>query len=181
MRRQTWNSRRRFPRRRRNDLSRRDRGYESSTRFFLLFLFFPPLFFRLTANAIDDERDQRIGGWFAGRFAVGQNIARTWTTRPPGPYDGESDWRRQISGWFNEVQYYHTGYSKATGHYTQVRNREESGRRERKSETPAGRSAAELKARFSISNKRFRFSKLSPTIESKILFDSSHNVQEKRR
>ncbi|XP_077280956.1 venom allergen 5 isoform X3 [Temnothorax americanus] len=54
------------------------------------------------------------------RFAVGQNIARSWTTRPPGPYDGESNWRRQISGWFNEVQYYHSGYSKITGHYTQL-------------------------------------------------------------
>ncbi|XP_014484388.1 PREDICTED: venom allergen 5-like [Dinoponera quadriceps] len=54
------------------------------------------------------------------RFAVGQNIARTWTTRPPGLYDGEPNWRRQISSWFNEVQYYHTGYSKATGHYTQL-------------------------------------------------------------
>ncbi|XP_046819084.1 venom allergen 5-like isoform X3 [Vespa crabro] len=53
------------------------------------------------------------------RFAVGQNIARTWTTRPPGPYDSEPNWRRQISGWFNEVQHYHTGYSKTTGHYTQ--------------------------------------------------------------
>ncbi|XP_024867089.1 venom allergen 3-like isoform X3 [Temnothorax curvispinosus] len=54
------------------------------------------------------------------RFAVGQNIARSWTTRPPGPYDGEPNWRRQISGWFNEVQYYHSGYSKITGHYTQL-------------------------------------------------------------
>ncbi|KAF7399571.1 hypothetical protein HZH68_008163 [Vespula germanica] len=54
------------------------------------------------------------------RFAVGQNIARTWTTRPPGPYDSEPNWRRQISGWFNEVQHYHTGYSKTTGHYTQL-------------------------------------------------------------
>ncbi|XP_012286134.1 venom allergen 5.02 isoform X2 [Orussus abietinus] len=54
------------------------------------------------------------------RFAVGQNIARTWTTRPPGPYDSEPNWRRQISGWFNEVQHYHTGFSRATGHYTQL-------------------------------------------------------------
>ncbi|XP_011297127.1 venom allergen 5 [Fopius arisanus] len=54
------------------------------------------------------------------RFAVGQNIARTWTTRPPGPYDAEPNWRRQISGWFNEVQHYQAGYSRATGHYTQV-------------------------------------------------------------
>lgn len=55
-----------------------------------------------------------------GRFTVGQNIARTWTTRPPGPYDADPNWRRQISGWFNEVQQYQTGYSRATGHYTQV-------------------------------------------------------------
>lgn len=58
-----------------------------------------------------------------GRFAVGQNIARSWTTRSPGPYNGEPNWRRQISGWFNEVQNYHSGYSKTTGHYTQVCNK----------------------------------------------------------
>ena len=57
-----------------------------------------------------------------GRFAVGQNIARSWTTRPPGPYDSEPNWRRQISGWFNEVQNYDASYSRTTGHYTQVRN-----------------------------------------------------------
>ncbi|XP_008552386.2 venom allergen 5 [Microplitis demolitor] len=54
------------------------------------------------------------------RFTVGQNIARTWTTRPPGPYDAEPNWRRQISGWFNEVQYFHTGYGRDTAHYTQI-------------------------------------------------------------
>ena len=57
---------------------------------------------------------------FSGRFAVGQNIARTWTTRPPGPYDSEPNWRRQIASWFNEVQHYRAGFSPSTGHYTQV-------------------------------------------------------------
>ncbi|XP_001605587.3 venom allergen 5.01-like [Nasonia vitripennis] len=55
------------------------------------------------------------------RFAVGQNMARTWTTRTPAsPYDTEPDWRHQISTWFNEVQHYRTGYSSTTAHYTQV-------------------------------------------------------------
>lgn len=58
-----------------------------------------------------------------GRFAVGQNIARTWTTQTPsGPYDSEPRWRHQIFNWFNEVQHYRTGYSSTTGHYTQVRS-----------------------------------------------------------
>lgn len=91
-----------------------DAGVRSSVFFFF--------FFFLSIRRIDER--SKDWGRFAGRFAVGQNIARTWTTRPPGPYDGEPNWRRQISGWFNEVQYYHTGYSKATGHYTQVRNTE---------------------------------------------------------
>ncbi|XP_076300386.1 venom allergen 5.01 isoform X2 [Lasioglossum baleicum] len=54
------------------------------------------------------------------RFAVGQNIARMWTTRPPGPYDDQPDWRQRIYDWFKEVQHYRTGYSEATGHYTQL-------------------------------------------------------------
>ncbi|XP_058804555.1 venom allergen 5 [Phymastichus coffea] len=56
------------------------------------------------------------------RFAVGQNMARTWTTRTPaGPYDMEPDWRQQIFSWFNEVEHYRTGlFSKFTAHYTQV-------------------------------------------------------------
>ncbi|XP_034939193.1 scoloptoxin SSD976-like [Chelonus insularis] len=54
------------------------------------------------------------------RFIVGQNIARTWTSRPLGPYDSAPNWRRQISGWFSEVQFYHGGYHPTTGHYTQV-------------------------------------------------------------
>ena len=57
---------------------------------------------------------------FSGRFAVGQNIARTWTSRRPGPYDSEPNWRRRITSWFNEVQHYQTGFSRSTGHYTQV-------------------------------------------------------------
>ncbi|XP_029047148.1 venom allergen 5-like [Osmia bicornis bicornis] len=54
------------------------------------------------------------------RFAVGQNIAWTWTTRPPGPFDDEPNWRQRITDWFNEVQHYRAGYSDATGHYTQI-------------------------------------------------------------
>ncbi|CAD6202681.1 GSCOCG00009714001-RA-CDS, partial [Cotesia congregata] len=54
------------------------------------------------------------------KFAVGQNIARTWTTRPPGPFDAEPNWRRQISGWFNEVQFFQTGIPRSSGHFTQI-------------------------------------------------------------
>lgn len=54
------------------------------------------------------------------RFSVGQNLARTWTSRPLRSNDSEPNWRRQISNWFNEVQHYRSGYSKTTGHYTQV-------------------------------------------------------------
>lgn len=62
---------------------------------------------------INDDRS-------AGRFSVGQNMARAWTTRPPGPYDDQPNWRQMINGWFDEVHHYQTGYSDATGHYTQV-------------------------------------------------------------
>lgn len=58
---------------------------------------------------------------FQGRFSVGQNIARTWTTAAPsGPYDFEPEWKKQIGNWFNEVHHYVSGYHRSTGHYTQV-------------------------------------------------------------
>ncbi|XP_067000503.1 venom allergen 5 [Anabrus simplex] len=56
-----------------------------------------------------------------GRFPVGQNLAATWTTRSsisPIP-----DFRRQINDWFNEVSLFHygsTGFTVATGHYSQL-------------------------------------------------------------
>ncbi|KAK0159064.1 hypothetical protein PV328_009991 [Microctonus aethiopoides] len=65
------------------------------------------------AESHDTSRDIR-------RFAVGQNIASAWTTKPPGPYEASPNWRRQIAGWFSEVQYYRSGYSRTTGHYTQL-------------------------------------------------------------
>ncbi|XP_014212871.1 venom allergen 5-like [Copidosoma floridanum] len=55
------------------------------------------------------------------RFQVGQNLARTWTTRTPANYyDTEPEWRVKIQDWFNEVQYYRAGFSPITAHYTQV-------------------------------------------------------------
>ncbi|XP_043602415.1 venom allergen 5.02-like isoform X1 [Bombus pyrosoma] len=65
------------------------------------------------AEIHDDLRNVR-------RFSVGQNMARAWTTRPPGPYDDQPNWRQMINGWFDEVHHYQTGYSDATGHYTQL-------------------------------------------------------------
>nr|CAD7433286.1 unnamed protein product [Timema monikensis] len=55
------------------------------------------------------------------RFPVGQNIASTWTTRTntsPAP-----NFPQQINAWFNEVHqfgFYTTGFTPATGHYTQL-------------------------------------------------------------
>nr|XP_031849264.1 venom allergen 5-like isoform X2 [Nomia melanderi] len=54
------------------------------------------------------------------RHVLGQNSARTWTTRSPGPYDDQPEWRQRISDWFKEVQHYRSGYSDETGHYTQL-------------------------------------------------------------
>lgn len=62
------------------------------------------------AEVHDTSRDVR-------RFAVGQNIARTWKSKP---FDSEPNWRRRIFAWFNEGQNYDTGFSRATGHYTQL-------------------------------------------------------------
>lgn len=59
------------------------------------------------------------------RFPVGQNIAATWTTRPPsGPEDSQPEFGTQINAWFDEVRIY--GFKPisgghGTGHYSQVR------------------------------------------------------------
>ncbi|CAG9133132.1 hypothetical protein JYU34_006839 [Plutella xylostella] len=58
------------------------------------------------------------------RWPVGQNIAATWTTRPPsGPEDSEPDFNKQINAWFNEVSIF--GFKPingghGTGHYSQL-------------------------------------------------------------
>ncbi|CAG4914802.1 unnamed protein product [Colias eurytheme] len=59
-----------------------------------------------------------------GRFPVGQNLAATWTTRPPsGPSDSQPDFMKQINAWFDEVRIY--GFKPingghGTGHYSQL-------------------------------------------------------------
>lgn len=58
------------------------------------------------------------------RFPVGQNIAATWTTRPPsGSQDSEPDFSKQINAWFDEVRIF--GFKPisgghGTGHYSQL-------------------------------------------------------------
>lgn len=59
-----------------------------------------------------------------GRFPVGQNLAATWTTRPPTePSDSAPDFQKQINAWFDEVGKYGfkpiTG-GHGTGHYSQL-------------------------------------------------------------
>ncbi|XP_023318842.1 venom allergen 5-like isoform X1 [Trichogramma pretiosum] len=55
------------------------------------------------------------------RFLVGQNLARTWTTKPPkAQLDTEPEWRKQINKWFDEVRLYRNTYSPISGHFTQV-------------------------------------------------------------
>lgn len=49
------------------------------------------------------------------RFTVGQNIGYSRTTKSPGPYDDEPNWRRRINSWFNEVH-----SNQRIGHYTQL-------------------------------------------------------------
>lgn len=55
------------------------------------------------------------------RFPVGQNIAVTWTTRTNA--GAAPDFRRQVTGWFNEVRqfgFYSLPFKKGTGHYSQL-------------------------------------------------------------
>ncbi|XP_074025750.1 venom allergen 5 2 [Leptinotarsa decemlineata] len=57
------------------------------------------------------------------RFTVGQNIATTWTTKPPSSaYDTEPDFADAIGKWFNEFKYFSFGGigRGSTGHYTQM-------------------------------------------------------------
>lgn len=61
---------------------------------------------------------------YDGRFPVGQNLAATWTTRPPtDPSDSQPDFNTQINAWFDEVRIYGfkpiTG-GHGTGHYSQL-------------------------------------------------------------
>lgn len=59
------------------------------------------------------------------RFQVGQNIAATWTTRPPSSSaDSQPDFGKQINAWFDEVRIFGfkpiNGAGHGTGHYSQV-------------------------------------------------------------
>lgn len=59
-----------------------------------------------------------------GRFPVGQNLAATWTTRPPTEStDSIPDFNKQINAWYDEVRIFGfkpiTG-GHGTGHYSQV-------------------------------------------------------------
>ncbi|XP_069689676.1 venom allergen 5-like isoform X2 [Periplaneta americana] len=61
------------------------------------------------------------GSRHVARFPVGQNIAVTWTTRTNA--GSNPDFPRQIRAWFNEVRnfaFYTTGFTKGTGHYSQL-------------------------------------------------------------
>ncbi|KAG5869712.1 hypothetical protein JTB14_014238 [Gonioctena quinquepunctata] len=85
----------------------------------------------------DDELANRAQKWTSSclpevhdgqkdvqRFPVGQNIATTWTTKPPtSVYDTEPDFVDAIGKWFNEFKYFSfsgIGRGRATGHYTQM-------------------------------------------------------------
>lgn len=66
----------------------------------------------------------RLSQRYDGRFPVGQNLAATWTTRPPSQQsDSEPDFKKQIDAWFDEVRIYGfkpiTG-GHGTGHYSQL-------------------------------------------------------------
>ncbi|KAJ8676388.1 hypothetical protein QAD02_012175 [Eretmocerus hayati] len=71
------------------------------------------------ANRCPEDHDHSR---HVGRFSVGQNMARAWTTKiPTDPYESEPEWKRHIISWFNEYRYYRSGlFSTATAHYTQV-------------------------------------------------------------
>ncbi|XP_049870213.1 venom allergen 5-like [Pectinophora gossypiella] len=59
-----------------------------------------------------------------GRWPVGQNLAATWTTRPPTDAgDSEPDFLKQINAWFDEVHIYYfrpISGGHGTGHYSQL-------------------------------------------------------------
>ncbi|KAI5644483.1 cysteine-rich secretory protein family domain-containing protein [Phthorimaea operculella] len=67
-----------------------------------------------------DQASQRE----VGRWPVGQNLAATWTTRPPSSQeDNEPDFMKQINAWFDEVNIYYfrpISGGHGTGHYSQL-------------------------------------------------------------
>ncbi|XP_072388000.1 venom allergen 5 2-like [Diabrotica undecimpunctata] len=66
----------------------------------------------------DHDRNRDVS-----RFPVGQNIATTWTTKPPSNYyDTDPDFADAITKWFNEFKVFNFGAigRGRTGHYTQM-------------------------------------------------------------
>ncbi|XP_050302585.1 venom allergen 5 2-like [Anthonomus grandis grandis] len=73
------------------------------------------------ASSCHSERHDK--GRHNSRFPVGQNIATTWTTKPPSSYeDIESNFPYAMSKWFDEYKFFNFGGigSGKTGHYTQM-------------------------------------------------------------
>lgn len=73
------------------------------------------------ASSCHSERHDK--GRHNSRFPVGQNIATTWTTKPPSSYaDIDSDFPDAIYKWFNEYKFFNFGGigRGKTGHYTQM-------------------------------------------------------------
>ena len=65
---------------------------------------------------------------FEDRYAVGQNVATTWSYQRMPPIKDKPEFERHIMGWFDEVHKYHWkprdiepfNFRMDTGHYTQV-------------------------------------------------------------
>ncbi|CAG9863692.1 unnamed protein product [Phyllotreta striolata] len=75
---------------------------------------------RWTSTCYAEQHDKNR---HVSRFPVGQNIATTWTTKPPRSYyDTEPDFADAITKWFNEFKLFHFGGigPGRTGHYTQM-------------------------------------------------------------
>ncbi|XP_054279397.1 venom allergen 5-like [Macrosteles quadrilineatus] len=66
-------------------------------------------------NGHDSSTARRVS-----RFAVGQNIASTWSSPHPNRLGSQPDFNTQIAAWFNEVYQYRGGFSHGTGHYSQM-------------------------------------------------------------
>ncbi|KAF6203579.1 hypothetical protein GE061_001911, partial [Apolygus lucorum] len=71
------------------------------------------------ANRCQFEHDSNAARRVS-RFAVGQNLAITWTWPNPNDLGHYPDFKTQIELWFNEVYQYRGQFSHATGHYTQM-------------------------------------------------------------
>ena len=62
------------------------------------------------------------------RYAVGQNVATTWSYGRMPPIKDKPEFERHVMGWFDEVHRYHWksrdiepfNFRMDTGHYTQV-------------------------------------------------------------